>query len=197
MAYEHILVEREDGVGIVTLNRPETLNAMNRKLGAELLDAVKVLEADDAIGCLVITGAGDKAFSAGGDIKEQLDDDRRYTREEQDRMGNPRRALEISVCAKPTIGMMNGLLTAVPPYLSPRSTSGLGARARAFASSLRHTGGLTQLGRSAARSVGRRPRSCCSPRASSRPKRPIASVFSIIWSPKRSYAPRRCRWRKR
>ena len=36
MAYEHILVEREDGVGIVTLNRPETLNAMNRKLGAEL-----------------------------------------------------------------------------------------------------------------------------------------------------------------
>jgi Enoyl-CoA hydratase/carnithine racemase len=41
MAYEHILVEREDGVGIVTLNRPETLNAMNRKLGAELLDAVK------------------------------------------------------------------------------------------------------------------------------------------------------------
>jgi len=109
MAYEHILVEREDGVGIVTLNRPETLNAMNRKLGAELLDAVKLLEADDAIGCLVITGAGDKAFSAGGDIKEQLDDDRRYTREEQDRMGNPRRALEISVCAKPTIGMMNGL----------------------------------------------------------------------------------------
>src|SRR5436190_14080400 len=109
MAYEHILVEREDGVGIVTLNRPETLNAMNRKLGAELLDAVKLLEADDAIGCLVITGAGDKAFSAGGDIKEQLDDDRRYTREEQDRIGNPRRALEISVCAKPTIGMMNGL----------------------------------------------------------------------------------------
>ena len=69
---------------------------MNRKLGAELLDAVKVLEADDAIGCLVITGAGDKAFSAGGDIKEQLDAyNRRYTREEQDRMGNPRRALEI------------------------------------------------------------------------------------------------------
>ena len=98
MTYEHILVEREDGVGIVTLNRPDVLNAMNRKLGAELLDAVKALDADDGIGCLVITGAGDKAFSAGGDIKEQLEDDKRFTREEQERMGNPRRALEIAAC---------------------------------------------------------------------------------------------------
>ncbi|MGE0699299.1 MAG: enoyl-CoA hydratase/isomerase family protein [Hyphomicrobiaceae bacterium] len=109
MSYEHILVDREDGVGVVTLNRPDVLNAMNRKLGAELLDAVKSLEADDAIGCLVITGAGDKAFSAGGDIKEQVADDKRYSREEQDRMPQPRRTLEISMCAKPVIGMMNGL----------------------------------------------------------------------------------------
>jgi enoyl-CoA hydratase/carnithine racemase len=109
MAYENILVERDDGVGIVTLNRPNVLNAMNRKLGAELLDAVKSLEADDAIGCLVITGAGEKAFSAGGDIKEQLADDKRYTHGEQQRLSNPRRTLEISLCAKPTIGMMNGL----------------------------------------------------------------------------------------
>lgn len=109
MAYEHILVEREDGVGIITLNRPDVLNAMNRKLGTELLDAVKTLDADDAIGCLVVTGAGDKAFSAGGDIKEQVSDDKKYSREEQDRMGNPRRALEISICSKPIIGMMNGL----------------------------------------------------------------------------------------
>ncbi|MFV0299109.1 MAG: enoyl-CoA hydratase/isomerase family protein [Hyphomicrobiaceae bacterium] len=109
MAYDHILVEREDGVGIVTLNRPEVLNAMNRRLGAELLDAVKTLEADDGIGCLVITGAGDMAFSAGGDIREQVSDDQRYTREELVRMGNPRRALDISMCEKPVIGMMNGL----------------------------------------------------------------------------------------
>jgi enoyl-CoA hydratase/carnithine racemase len=109
MTYEHILAEREDGIGILTINRPDVLNAMNRKLGAELLDAVKMLDADDAIGCLVITGAGDKAFSAGGDIKEQVEDDKRYSRDEQDRMGNPRRALEISMCPKPVIGMMNGL----------------------------------------------------------------------------------------
>lgn len=109
MAYEHILVEREDGVGLITLNRPDVLNAMNRRLGAELLDAVKTLEADTSIGCLVVTGAGDKAFSAGGDIKEQVSDDKQYSRDEQDRMAQPRRALEISMCKKPVIGMMNGL----------------------------------------------------------------------------------------
>lgn len=108
MTYDHILVEREGGIGIVTLNRPEVLNAMNRKLGAELLDAVKRLDSDDTIGCLVITGAGDRAFPAGGDIKEQVEDDKRYSREEQEQMGNPQRTLEISICSKPVIGMMNG-----------------------------------------------------------------------------------------
>ncbi len=67
MNYANILLDREDGVGIVTLNRPEVLNAMNRALSAELADAVKVLDADDSIGCIVITGAGERAFSAGGD----------------------------------------------------------------------------------------------------------------------------------
>jgi 1,4-dihydroxy-2-naphthoyl-CoA synthase len=62
MKYEHILVEREDGAGIVTLNRPEKLNAMSRKLSSELRDAVKELEAEDAIACIVITGAGNRAF---------------------------------------------------------------------------------------------------------------------------------------
>lgn len=109
MSYEHILVEREDGVGIITLNRPDVLNAMSRKLGAELLDAVNALDADGGIGCLVVTGAGDKAFSAGGDIREQVADDKRYSREEQDRMAYPRRSLEIASCKKPIIGMMNGL----------------------------------------------------------------------------------------
>lgn len=109
MAYETILLDREDGVGIITLNRPDKLNAMNRKLGAELSDAMKELNADDGIGCIVITGAGEKAFSAGGDIQEQLNDDARYSREEQDKMGSPRRSYEIAASPKPTIGMMNGL----------------------------------------------------------------------------------------
>lgn len=109
MTYEHILLDREDGVGIVTLNRPDKLNAMNRKLVAELADAMAALNAEAGIGCIVLTGAGEKAFSAGGDIQEQLNDDKRYSQEEQDRMGNPRRSLDIAYSAKPTIGMMNGL----------------------------------------------------------------------------------------
>jgi enoyl-CoA hydratase len=109
MTYEHILLDREDGVGIVTLNRPEVLNAMNRKLSAELADAVKALDADDGIGCIVITGSGERAFSAGGDIHEQRSDDRLYTPEQLDAMSDPRRSYEISASRKPTIGMMNGL----------------------------------------------------------------------------------------
>jgi len=109
MSYEHIMLDREDGVGILTLNRPDKLNAMNRKLGAELADAMRALNTDETIGCIVVTGAGEKAFSAGGDIQEQLNDDARYSREEQDKMGNPRRSLDIAYSPKPTIGMMNGL----------------------------------------------------------------------------------------
>ena len=110
MAYEYILVEKEQGVAILTMNRPDKLNAMNRQLSAELHDAVKAMEADGAIGCIVITGAGDRAFSAGGDIHEQRENDRRYTQEELDARGAIRRRgdYEISACAKPTIGMMNG-----------------------------------------------------------------------------------------
>ena len=109
MTYEHILVEKEDGVGIVTLNRPEKLNAMNRTLSSELRDAVKAFDADDGIGCIVITGAG-RAFSAGGDIHEQREDDRRFTQVELDAVRPPRRgSYEIAASAKPTIGMINGL----------------------------------------------------------------------------------------
>ena len=108
MNYEHILVDAEDGVGVLTLNRPDKLNAMNRQLSRELQDAVKRMDGDDAIGCIVITGAGDRAFSAGGDIHEQREDDRRYTQQESDaRRG--RGSYEIAASAKPTIGMINGL----------------------------------------------------------------------------------------
>jgi enoyl-CoA hydratase/carnithine racemase len=108
MTYETILVEEEDGVGIITLNRPDKLNAMNRLLSRELHDAVQGFEADDSIGCIVLTGAG-RAFSAGGDIHEQREDDRRRTEEELSRLRGGRFSLDIGICKKPTIGMMNGL----------------------------------------------------------------------------------------
>ena len=50
MSYEHILYDIEDGVAVITLNRPEKMNAMNRKLNQELHDAVKKAEADDKVG---------------------------------------------------------------------------------------------------------------------------------------------------
>src|SRR6202165_4911243 len=108
MSYEHILVEAEDGVGIVTLNRPGSLNAMNRRLSSEMHEAVKQMEGDDAIGCIVFTGAG-RAFSAGGDIHEQREDDRRYTPAELDKMRSGRGRRELAIGPKPVIGMINGL----------------------------------------------------------------------------------------
>jgi enoyl-CoA hydratase len=132
MAYEHILVDVEDGVAILTLNRPEKLNAMNRKLGQELHHAVKQAEADDAIGCIVITGAGERAFSAGGDIHEQLSDDARYSDEELDGIRNRRRSYEISACAKPVIGMINGLAYGGAAVLSSSLDMRVGCEATKF-----------------------------------------------------------------
>jgi enoyl-CoA hydratase len=69
MAYENILTERRGRVGIVTLNRPKALNALCAALIAELGQALDAFEADDAVGCIVLTGS-EKAFAAGADIKE-------------------------------------------------------------------------------------------------------------------------------
>jgi enoyl-CoA hydratase len=108
---DYILVEKTQGVAILTLNRPEQLNAMNAQLNAELHEAVTRMSGDDEVGCIVITGAGNRAFSAGGDIHEQREDDRRYTQAELDARSaiRTRGSYEISVCPKPTIGMINGL----------------------------------------------------------------------------------------
>ena len=69
MAYENILVETKGAVGVVTLDRPEALNALNAALIQDLGQALDAFEADDVIGCIVLTGS-EKAFAAGADIKE-------------------------------------------------------------------------------------------------------------------------------
>ncbi len=108
---DHVLVEQTDGVAILTMNRPAQLNAMNHQLTTELHDAVVRMTADDTIGCIVITGAGTRAFSAGGDIHEQREDDRALAPAEHAARGarRARASYDIGACAKPTIGMMNGL----------------------------------------------------------------------------------------
>jgi len=72
MAYENILVETRGRVGLVTLNRPKALNALNDALMNELGDALAKFDADEAIGAIVITGS-DKAFAAGADIGAMKD----------------------------------------------------------------------------------------------------------------------------
>src|SRR3954447_10693261 len=72
MAYETILVETRGKVGLVTLNRPQALNALNATLVSELNQALDGFETDPAIGCIVITGS-EKAFAGGADIKEMQD----------------------------------------------------------------------------------------------------------------------------
>jgi len=69
--YQNILVERRGAVGVVTLNRPEALNALNAGLIAELASALDRLEADAAVGAIVLTG-NEKAFAAGADVKEMV-----------------------------------------------------------------------------------------------------------------------------
>ena len=72
MAYENILVEKSDAVGLITLNRPTALNALCKALVEELAVALDDMEADDSIGCILLTGS-EKAFAAGADIKEMKD----------------------------------------------------------------------------------------------------------------------------
>ena len=72
MSTETIIVETRGRVGVIRLNRPQALNALNIALKDELLDAVEILDADAGIGCILIAGS-DKAFAAGADIKEMAD----------------------------------------------------------------------------------------------------------------------------
>ena len=72
MSYQNILTETRRAVGLVTLNRPKALNALNSALMAELREALDGFEADEAIGAIVVTGS-EKAFAAGADIREMKD----------------------------------------------------------------------------------------------------------------------------
>jgi len=69
MSFATLLVETQDGVTLIRLNRPEALNALNSQVLADLAAALDAAEADEAVGCVVLTGS-ERAFAAGADIKE-------------------------------------------------------------------------------------------------------------------------------
>ena len=111
MEYEHLLAEVVDRVLVITMNRPEVLNAMNHRLDGELHHAVMAANGDDGVGCIVITGAGERAFSAGGDIHEQRVHARELTAEQREAnsLQYQQWMYDISASPKPVIGMINGL----------------------------------------------------------------------------------------
>ena len=107
MSREAIKTDQVDRVAIVTLNRPEVLNALNLQLVSELDEAITEMERDDGVGAIIITGAGERAFSAGADIHEnrELSDERRAVVNEQ----RSQYTWHLATCAKPVIGAVNGL----------------------------------------------------------------------------------------
>jgi enoyl-CoA hydratase len=106
MSYATLIVTKEEGgVGLIALNRPEALNALNRQLMDELTLALRSFDADDAIGCIVVTGTG-KAFAAGADIKEMAPKTFADVYGEDFIMAN---WMELSKIRKPTIAAVNGL----------------------------------------------------------------------------------------
>ncbi|MFW5940745.1 MAG: enoyl-CoA hydratase-related protein [bacterium] len=72
MAYEYILTREVNGVGLVQFNRPDALNALNREMMAEVIEALEQYDDDASIGCLVLTG-DERAFAAGADIKQMAE----------------------------------------------------------------------------------------------------------------------------
>jgi len=103
-----VTVDQEDSIAVVTLNRPEAMNALSAALRVELAQVMRAVEADDTIRAVVLTGAGERAFTAGLDLKELGADTSNLgaanaTAAEQ----NPVRAIEL--CSKPVIGAINGV----------------------------------------------------------------------------------------
>ncbi|MGH7053011.1 MAG: enoyl-CoA hydratase-related protein, partial [Stellaceae bacterium] len=103
-SYQNILVERRGAIGLITLNRPQALNALNAALIADLGAALDEFEADEGIGAIVLTG-NERAFAAGADVKEMTD--KTYIsayREDFITRGWER----VAQCRKPTIAAVAG-----------------------------------------------------------------------------------------
>jgi enoyl-CoA hydratase len=99
-------VDQADGVAVLTLNRPEQMNALSRALQTALAEAIEAAAADDTVRVLILTGAGERAFSAGLDLKEVA-----AFGLAQGADGAPRKdpVRALAACPKPVIGAINGV----------------------------------------------------------------------------------------
>jgi enoyl-CoA hydratase len=106
MSYDTLKVEREDGVGTITIDRPEKRNALSALVRNELIRALEALEAEPDVRVVVLSGAGDRAFVAGADISEFA----QRTPMEQRAVMAERRVFDVVAdYAKPTIASINGV----------------------------------------------------------------------------------------
>jgi enoyl-CoA hydratase/carnithine racemase len=108
MRDEPVLVSCDEAIATVTLNNPERLNALNRAMWSALGDAMRTLSADDALRCVVVRGAGEKAFAAGADIVEFANEraDARQAKPYGDLIHETMQA--VARCRHPTVALIRG-----------------------------------------------------------------------------------------
>ena len=106
MHFQDILYESRDGIARVTINRPETLNAFRQRTMEEMIEAFDAIDADNAIGVAVLTGAGDRAFCSGGDFAAMTKLNYRNGHIWNNTI--TRLAMTIRGLGKPAIAMING-----------------------------------------------------------------------------------------
>jgi enoyl-CoA hydratase/carnithine racemase len=105
MEYETLLVERKDQVALITLNRPDKLNAVSLQMRSEFLQLLEELEVDDEVRVVIVTGAG-RAFCAGADISEFGRNDGELGKQQARAIGTVKQIYEFE---KPIIGAVNGI----------------------------------------------------------------------------------------
>ena len=104
-----ILVERDGAIATVVLNRPEKLNALNKAMWQGLDEAITALSADDGVRCVVLRGAGDRAFAPGADISE-FESDRSNAKQARAYNATVERAVDaLATCRHPTLALIKGV----------------------------------------------------------------------------------------
>lgn len=107
MSFENILINQQEKIAVITINRPDQLNALNKQTINELHDGFKQLDNDPNVKCIVVTGSGNKAFVAGADIKEfsnfSIEDGKKLSQEGQDKLFN-----FVESLSTPVIAAVNG-----------------------------------------------------------------------------------------
>jgi len=120
MSYQQILVEKTDGVAIITLNRPDKMNAYTRTMGEEIMAAMDDIDADDAVRAVIFTGSGERAFCAGADLTPEgggqifsSGDQVESLSDERVRDGGGLLTLRLFESKKPLISACNGVAVGV------------------------------------------------------------------------------------